>query len=663
MTTSADTTATPSEALKEDSQKNNSKIGFLPILLITINSIMGTGIFFLPAIGAREAGLFGIISWAIMGVIAIYYSTIFAELIGFIPKEGGVYEYAKMAFGPFASFILGWMTLIASNVTIAMLMVGAIKYIGPVLPNAVLIIISIIFICLFNFMAFRGLKTSTVMLVAFALITLTAVGGILIPGLISFNTANFTGWFAHPAFSSLSFSSFAGLFGGASIIFLTIFFIAETFFGWETATFLAEKVKNPKKVMPKVMIRATIIIAVLSLLFVLASHSLIHWEIFAQSATPLSDLATVVYGAIIGKWYAVLVYLAIIGSVAGWVVAAPNLIVALAKDKLFIPQLSRLHKKYETPYRAIIFQAILTSILVVVGAGSYETLLHLLVPLVLVLYASVVLSLLFIRKKYPGPRPYTAPFGTIGPILLLVFTFGLIGMWLITVSYAIQTVSIIGSFLLISLPLFLLLFFHYDPQATLRFKNATSSVSFIFESLFLPKKIRTRILANATISNQRILELGAGSGLISRRIAKRNPKKQIIIEQTQSLAKLIKRRTKAEHDVQIFVDPHIVSRIHPNIDRVDEVFSFGLLSEVQSIEKFVNELADLVFENSRIHFFDYVDLYKVLPDKELLDDFSALEKLFRKAGFAVRIEKQKGLFWNYLIIDGIKTSQKDVVFV
>lgn len=648
---------------EEENKNDKGKLGFLTIFLITINSIMGTGIFFLPAIGAREAGLFAIISWIVMGVIAIYYSMIFAELVGFFPKEGGVYEYAKRAFGPFWSFVLGWMTLIAANVTIAMLIVGAIKYIGPLLPSYLLIAVSIVFICLFNFMAFKGLKTSSVMLVAFAVITLIAVGGILIPGLINFNPANFTGWLSHAAFSNLDFS-FLGLIGGISIIFVTLFFIAETFFGWETATFLAEKVKNPRKIMPKVLIRATVTISIVVVLFVIASKSIIHWSVLGNSLTPLSDLATVIYGAIVGKWYGLLVYLAIIGSVAGWIVASPNLIIALAKDKLFIPQLSKIHPKTKTPYKAIIFQTILTSFLVIVGAGNYEALLHLLVPLVLLLYASVVISLLVIRKKFKDfERPYTAPLGTVGPIFLIIFSVGLLVLWGTTASHAISTLSILFSFLLFSIPMFLLLFFHYDPRATIRFKNETAVISLFFERIFFPKRIHKKVLANAKIEGNVILELGASSGLLSRDIAKMNPKEQIIIEQSEHLKKIIQKRAKGEHNVTVLVDEHLISRVHPSVKKVDEIFSFGLLSDLQSEKQFIQTLYDILPENGRIHFFDYVDLYKVIPNKQLLSDPEALKDLFREAGFAIKISKYKGLFWNYLVIDGIKTSDENVVFI
>ncbi len=591
-----------------------------------------------------------------MGLIAIYIGMIFAELISIYPKEGGVYEYAKQAFGHFPSFILGWMTLIAANVTIAMLVVGAIKYVGPYLPDSWLIGISIAFIVIFNYMAFRGLKTGATMLVAFAIITLTAVTSIMIPGLLSFSTTNFVGWL-QPLNESTS------LFPISSLIFVTIFFIAETFFGWETSTFLAEKVRNPKKVMPKVMIIATIVIAIVCLLFVVASFSLIPWATFGQSLTPLTDLASLIYGGFISKYYGILVYMAIIGSVAGWIVASPNLILALAKDKLFIPQLSAIHPKTKTPHKAIIFQTIFTSLLVFVGAGNYEKLLHLLVPLVLVLYGSVVLSLIYIRRKKDIERTYVAPLGNWGPVLLIIFILVLILTWIIKYSYALETIGILISFVIIGVPIFVLLFFHYDPQATIKFKNETVILSLFFERMFFPKWIRKKVLQNAHIHGKIVLELGASSGLLSGDIALHGPHEQIIIEQSPALEKIIRKKIKGEHHVKVIIDEHLISRIHEDVKHADEVFSFGILSDLQNEKNYLEQISDLLPENGRIHFFDYVDLYKIIPNKPLLSDVDGLRELFNNAGFAVSIYKYKGIFWNYLVVDGIKTKHTKSSFI
>lgn len=650
------------ESTSVENSRDDGKLGLISILLITINSIMGTGIFFLPAVGAREAGLFSIISWFVMGLVAIYFSMIFAELVGMFPKEGGVYEYAKEAFGQFPSFILGWMTLIAAYVTIAMLIVGAILYVAPTLPKLFTILISIIFILAFNFMAFKGLKTGAVMLVVFALITLVTVFGILIPGLLEFNIANFSGWFAHQSFSGLSGSE--GFIAGISVIFVTIFFIAETFFGWETTTFLAEKVRNPKKIMPKVMIIATVSIAVISLLFVIASFSLINWQLLGQSTTPLADLAASVYGEGARSIYGLMVYLAIIGSVAGWIVASPNLIVALAKDKMFIPQLAHLHKKTKTPYKAIIFQTLLTSVLVIMGAGNYETLLHLLVPLVLFLYAAVVLSLLVIRKKYPKiEKPYTAPFGNWGPKLLILFSLGLVVMWMIYSHDAISTLSLLASFVFFGFPIYLLLLFNYNPGASLKFQNETAWVSFFLERLFFPRDIQEKFLANSQIEGKTVLELGASSGLVSVEIALRNPKEQIIVENNTAAKRIIEKKLGHKKNVLIIKDELLRSRIHPEIKEVDEVISFGILSDLHNEQQYLAQLARILPLNARIHFFDYVDLYKFIPNKEIVDNLKELKELFRRAGFAVKIKKHKGLFWNYLIIDGIRSDSVESIFV
>lgn len=646
-------------------KKSDGKLGFITILLITINSIMGAGIFFLPAVGARVSGPFSILAWVIMGIIAIGFSAVIAELIGIFPKEGGVYEYAKEAFGSFPSFLIGWMALIAAYITIAMLVVGAIRYVGPILPTPILIGISILFIILFNFMAFRGLKTGAVMLVAFAGITLIAILGITIPGLLSFNLANFSDWLTHPALASLNFASTSGILGGLSLLGVTLFFIAETFFGWETSTFLAEKVKNPKKVMPRVMIIGTVVIVVISLLFVIASFSLMHWSQLGASATPLADLAGIVFGARAIPIYSILVFLAIIGSVAGWIVAAPNLIVALAKDKLFITQLSKLHPKTHTPYKAIIFQTILTSLLIFIGAGNYESLLQLLVPLVLFLYVLVVVSLLVIRKKYKRDKElYHAPGGTVGPIILILVTLSLIIIWGFQVMGAVHLLRIILSFIIFAIPIYFLLIFYYDSHATVRFQDQAAPILLLFERSFLPRSIRKKLLANARIKNKVVLELGASTGIMSKEIAKLHPKKQIIVEQSIPLKNIISKRLQHNsHEITVIHDEHLTARIHPTIGQIDEVFSFGIIGNLHDEKQYLSQLAKIMPEHSRIHFFDYVDLYKIIPNKEIISDHDKLKELFRQAGFAVSIKKHMGILWNYLIIDGIRTRNKNYVYI
>jgi APA family basic amino acid/polyamine antiporter/amino acid efflux transporter len=96
-------------------------IGKKTLLFLSINAMIGTEIFFVPAIAATIAGPASIISWIIMSIIAILISLYFAELVSLFPKAGGVYEYTKQAFGEFPSFMVGWTAWIVASVSIAML--------------------------------------------------------------------------------------------------------------------------------------------------------------------------------------------------------------------------------------------------------------------------------------------------------------------------------------------------------------------------------------------------------------------------------------------------------------------------------------------------------------------------------------------------------------
>ena len=112
-------------------KKMKGVLSFRVILLVTINSIMGTGIWFLTAAGAKYAGPASLISWLILSVISVYIAMCFSELTSMFPKAGGVYEFAKQTYGRFWSFVIGWTTSIAGSVTISMLLLGALQYMIP----------------------------------------------------------------------------------------------------------------------------------------------------------------------------------------------------------------------------------------------------------------------------------------------------------------------------------------------------------------------------------------------------------------------------------------------------------------------------------------------------------------------------------------------------
>ncbi|MAG73618.1 hypothetical protein CL620_04835, partial [archaeon] len=544
-------------------------LSFPAILLITINSIMGTGIFFLPAVGAKAAGPASLIAWFILSIISIYIAMCFGELSSMFPKAGGIYEYCKQAYGRFWSFLIGWMTVIAGNITIAMLVVGAIQYLAPLGSPLFKIGVSLLFIGVFNYIAFKGMKTSSFMLITFAFITVGTLFALIIPGLFKFQLGNFDPFFVFPA----------------STLLLTIFLIAETFFGWETATFLAEETKNGQKVMPKALIWGTVIIALICLLFVISSLGVMPWQIFGDSSTPLSDLGILHYGVLGGSVFTILVYLAIIGSVAGWIVSAPRLLLAMAKDKLFFTHFSKVHETNLTPHRAIIFQTILTTILVVIGAGSYTTMLHLLVPIVLVAYAFVLLSLVILRYKKPNlKRYYKAPFGKVGPIIVSLFLFSLIGMWLYYTHGAFDILKIALSLIVLGLPLFLLIEMYYDSYTIRSVNERLAYVVLFFERIAFPITIRRKVIhLIGNVQGKKVLEYGCSVGTLTRKLAKKvMPGGHVYaFDSIKHNVDITKKHLKRHSHVHIYHHKQIGSFTPMKMPKMDVLVSTGALSYMQ----------------------------------------------------------------------------------
>ena len=67
----------------------------------------------------------------------------------------------------------------------------------------------------------------------------------------------------------------------------------------------------------------------------------------------------------------------------------------------------------------------------------------------------------------------------------------------------------------------------------------------------------------------------------------------------------------------------------------------------------------LLPEAGRICFVEYVNFFRFLPDAPWISNLERLKKIFREAGFSVKVEKRHGFLWNYLFVYGIK-SEVDV---
>lgn len=628
-------------------------LGYRTLLLITINAIIGSGIYFLPALGAQYAGPASILSWLILASITMYIAAAFSELVSMYPKAGGVYEFSKQTYGRFTSFIIGWVAWLEGNITTAMLIVGAIQYLLPhdfFYMKIIKIAICLLWVFIFNLMAYRGMKTSAVMLVTFAIITVSMIFVISVPSLFHFDIANFQPFFIEQGFLA-----------NASAIFLAVFFISETFFGLESVSYLAEETKDPQKIMPKAFIRGTGLVVLLALILVVTSLGALNWEVFGSFSAPFAEVARMVIGPFGHTFVTLGTYVVIMGAAAGWIVTSPRLILALTRDKLFFNQFKDIHPKYNSPHKAIIFQALITALFIILSFnGGYKTLLSLLVPLVIIMLCSVLMSVVILRYKKPeAERHFRAPFGKVLPIIVIALLLLLVCMWVYLEPGAMHMFQLVISFILFGIPIYLLMEMYYDPRLITEVHDIFAYFALLTERINLPKGVRHEIIhLLGNIKDKKVLEFGCSVGTLTLQIAESvGPQGTVYATDIsrRELAITRKRLDKLGYKhVKVLHDPQHSSRVHPNVKDIDVVVSAGMIGYIQDLENVLLELNKRMKKGNKICILEFDKFFDIIPNAGWLSDTKRIKSVFRDMGFNVGVIRKQGFAWQYIYIYGIK---------
>lgn len=92
------------------------KLGFYSIVLLTINSIIGTGIFLSPGSVVAKSGDKALIVYILAAVFAAILAVTFASAAKYVSSGGAAYAYTKEAFGNNAGFYIGITRYFAASI-------------------------------------------------------------------------------------------------------------------------------------------------------------------------------------------------------------------------------------------------------------------------------------------------------------------------------------------------------------------------------------------------------------------------------------------------------------------------------------------------------------------------------------------------------------------
>ncbi|MBU5557953.1 MAG: amino acid permease [Candidatus Aenigmarchaeota archaeon] len=477
-------------------------IGFPLLLLLTINALIGSGIFFHPGIAAGFAGPASIIAWIAVSLLALLMAGFFGELVSTWPRAGGVYEYAKHALSEPSAFLVGWLGWLTASVTIGTELVGGLLYLFPSAPLYVNIGLAFSLLTIFSLIAVRGIKLSAALLLAFGIISLLVVIVVGLAGMTAINIVNYSPFFV----------------SGITGIALAAFFVAEMFFGWEGVTYLAEEVNDPRKALPKALLISTCILAIMGTGIATISLGVLPSKTLASSNAPLAAVASVAMpgmGAIVGMLAAV----AIIGTAASWIVFAPRLLFAMARDNLFVHGIQKLHPRWQTPYKAIALQVLVISIVILLCAGNLQVMFGLLIPMYVLLY--ILFLVCFVRlSSLTAKREFIAPLRTVGPYIAALFLLGMLFVWLGTPSAHLSFAAVL-TLLFAGFPAYVAVRLQTDQAFVEKFWNRMGVALDLYIPLLLFGQWR-HVLAMADVKKDHtVLDYGCGAGWLTKRLATR----------------------------------------------------------------------------------------------------------------------------------------------
>jgi len=431
-------------------------LGLFSAFILTVSSVIGSGVYkkVAPMSSVLLSADLVLVCWVLAGLITLCGTLSNAEVAGLLADSGGEYVYFRKIYNKFFAFLFGWtaFTVIRSAAVASIAYVFAHSFNAlvplPELPaawaqiswhgiftpfdNFGVKVLTVLLIVGLSYNNYIGLKFGEGLSRAVTIIVVCSIFGIIVLGLTlgGGSWANFstpaTGYVPH-AWTDGAFiqSIFAAL--------LSAFWAYE---GWSATGYIGGEIKNPHRNLPLALVLGVSFVMVVYIainftyLFVLPID-----EIIAVNQSQNTIAAVVVIRHFLGDagalFIALLILLTTFGCTNTTLLGPPRLYYAMAREGLFFRSASYIHPRYNTPSKAIVIQAVWSSILVF--SGSFDQLTDMLVFAAFIFYGAVTLGVFVLRVRMPdAPRPYKAWGYPVVPAIFILFCIALIAITLIT---------------------------------------------------------------------------------------------------------------------------------------------------------------------------------------------------------------------------------------
>jgi len=390
------------------------QLGLRTAIALVVGEVIAVGIFLTPAGMTKSLGSPGLLLavWLVMGAMALCGALCYGELAARYPEAGGGYVYLREAYGPVVAFMYGWMALVVMDPGLtAALAVGIASYAsyGLALSAAGAKVFAIATIVILAAMNIAGVRLGGGMVRWLTILKLGFLGFVLVWGFGSGrgSWSNFLPLLTQRPNSAPLIAALAGgVVGG--------FF---SFGGWWDLSKLAGEVRNPAYTLPRALAYGVMIVTLVYILTSAAFIYLVPVDQVTSGETFAAQVGETLFGRFGGQVFSIVVIVAVLGSLAAVIMSAPRVYFAMARDGLFIPAAAAIHPRFGTPARAIALQAILASLLVLLG--NFNQIISYFFFVVVIFLALTIAGLFVLRRKHPGAA-FLTPGYPVTPMIFLV---------------------------------------------------------------------------------------------------------------------------------------------------------------------------------------------------------------------------------------------------
>jgi APA family basic amino acid/polyamine antiporter len=394
-----------------------------------IGIVIGTGIFTLTGVGARNfAGPGIVISFAIAGVVSLLAALCYAELAAAVPTAGSSYTYAYTTIGEIFAWIIAWDLILEFALGAAVVSRGWSGYLqeafslptslfgeeAPVNVGAIAIALVLGIVASVGIRESKLVTNALVVIKVAVCIFVIAVGAFFVKAAIwkpfipesrPMDKESAASGLAQPLWQWVSGAEPVA-FGVAGVITASaIVFFAYS--GFEAVANLGEETRDPAKDMPRGLIGTLAICTALYLLVCLVITGMVRYTSLSEGA-PISDAFT---QAGLG-WAGVLIGIAAVAGLSSVIlvdiVAMGRIGYALCRDGLLPKSVGAVHPRFRTPLR---ITAATTAVVCLLAAlVPLDTLAEMVSIGTLFAFLVVSIAVAVLRRTKPRmERPFRTP--------------------------------------------------------------------------------------------------------------------------------------------------------------------------------------------------------------------------------------------------------------